>query len=113
MEAGSWITDRIPAPIRVNRQLCQSEQVIHCCVLCFRCSLARPHQLFFSGTVKGESAMTSLEDIGSPVDFEFVVRRSVCVLVFVGLCQEKGFVKYHNAKSLCFIILCLSGCEPR
>ncbi|XP_070700413.1 integrin alpha-7 isoform X3 [Pempheris klunzingeri] len=35
--------------------------------------LARPHQLFFSGTVRGESAMTSLEDIGSPVDFEFVV----------------------------------------
>ncbi|CAK6952640.1 integrin alpha-7 isoform X1 [Scomber scombrus] len=35
--------------------------------------LARPHQLFFSGAVKGESAMTSLEDIGSPVDFEFVV----------------------------------------
>ncbi|KAL6112204.1 itga7 [Pungitius sinensis] len=35
--------------------------------------LARPHQLFFSGKVKGESAMTSLEDIGSPVDFEFVV----------------------------------------
>uniref|UniRef100_A0A8C4ESH4 Integrin alpha-7 n=1 Tax=Dicentrarchus labrax TaxID=13489 RepID=A0A8C4ESH4_DICLA len=35
--------------------------------------LARPHQLFFSGTVKGESAMTSLDDIGSPVDFEFVV----------------------------------------
>ncbi|XP_031700495.1 integrin alpha-7 isoform X1 [Anarrhichthys ocellatus] len=34
---------------------------------------ARPHQLFFSGKVKGESAMTSLEDIGSPVDFEFVV----------------------------------------
>ncbi|XP_053171229.1 integrin alpha-7 isoform X2 [Scomber japonicus] len=35
--------------------------------------LARPHQLFFSGAVKGESALTSLEDIGSPVDFEFVV----------------------------------------
>ncbi|XP_033939023.1 integrin alpha-7 isoform X1 [Pseudochaenichthys georgianus] len=35
--------------------------------------LARPHQLFFSGTVRGESAMASLEDIGSPVDFEFVV----------------------------------------
>nr|XP_020451271.1 integrin alpha-7 isoform X2 [Monopterus albus] len=35
--------------------------------------LARPDQLFFSGTVKGESAMTSLEDIGSPVDFDFVV----------------------------------------
>ncbi|XP_019736045.1 integrin alpha-7 [Hippocampus comes] len=35
--------------------------------------LARPHQLFFSGDVKGESAMSSLEDVGSPVDFEFVV----------------------------------------
>ncbi|XP_061687854.1 integrin alpha-7 isoform X2 [Syngnathoides biaculeatus] len=35
--------------------------------------LARPHQLFFSGAVKGESAMSDLEDIGSPVDFEFVV----------------------------------------
>ncbi|XP_016525794.1 integrin alpha-7 isoform X3 [Poecilia formosa] len=35
--------------------------------------LARPHQLFFSGTVKGESAMTSLEDIGNPVDLEFVL----------------------------------------
>lgn len=37
--------------------------------------LARPHQLFFSGTVRGESAMTTLEDIGSPVDFQFVVRK--------------------------------------
>uniref|UniRef100_A0A3B3ZNW2 Uncharacterized protein n=1 Tax=Periophthalmus magnuspinnatus TaxID=409849 RepID=A0A3B3ZNW2_9GOBI len=35
--------------------------------------LANPHQLFFSGPVKGESAMTSLEEIGSPVEFEFVV----------------------------------------
>ncbi|XP_057702290.1 integrin alpha-7 isoform X3 [Corythoichthys intestinalis] len=35
--------------------------------------LARPHQLFFSGAVKGESAMSSLEDVGSPVDFEFLV----------------------------------------
>ncbi|GAA6228042.1 integrin alpha-7 isoform X1 [Lates japonicus] len=35
--------------------------------------LARPHQLFFSGAVRGESAMSSLEDVGSPVDFEFVV----------------------------------------
>lgn len=57
--------------------------------------------------------MTSLEDIGSPVDFEFVVRRSVCFCLFVGLCEEKGFVKYLDAKSLCFIILSLSGCEPR
>uniref|UniRef100_A0A4W6DVX9 Integrin subunit alpha 7 n=1 Tax=Lates calcarifer TaxID=8187 RepID=A0A4W6DVX9_LATCA len=29
--------------------------------------------LFFSGAVRGESAMSSLEDVGSPVDFEFVV----------------------------------------
>lgn len=35
--------------------------------------LARPHQLFFSGIVRGETAMTSLEDIGSAVDFEFLV----------------------------------------
>ncbi|XP_060899177.1 integrin alpha-7 isoform X1 [Labrus mixtus] len=35
--------------------------------------LAHPHQLFFSGTVRGESAMKSLDDVGSPVDFEFVV----------------------------------------
>ncbi|XP_041636597.1 integrin alpha-7 isoform X2 [Cheilinus undulatus] len=35
--------------------------------------LANPHQLFFSGTVRGESAMRSLDDVGSPVDFEFVV----------------------------------------
>uniref|UniRef100_A0A667ZLE4 Integrin subunit alpha 7 n=1 Tax=Myripristis murdjan TaxID=586833 RepID=A0A667ZLE4_9TELE len=40
--------------------------------LCF-CRLARPHQLFFSGAVRGESAMTTLDDIGSPVDFEFAV----------------------------------------
>ncbi|XP_023651158.1 integrin alpha-7 isoform X1 [Paramormyrops kingsleyae] len=35
--------------------------------------LARPHQLFFSGTVRGESAMKTLDDIGSPVEFEFTV----------------------------------------
>uniref|UniRef100_H3DBH0 Integrin subunit alpha 7 n=1 Tax=Tetraodon nigroviridis TaxID=99883 RepID=H3DBH0_TETNG len=35
--------------------------------------IAEPRQLFFSGSVRGESAMRSLEDIGSPVDFEFVV----------------------------------------
>uniref|UniRef100_A0A3Q3FM31 Integrin subunit alpha 7 n=1 Tax=Labrus bergylta TaxID=56723 RepID=A0A3Q3FM31_9LABR len=35
--------------------------------------LAHPHQLFFSGTVRGESAMKSLDDVGSPLDFEFVV----------------------------------------
>ncbi|KAF3690044.1 Integrin alpha-7 H36-alpha7 [Channa argus] len=45
---------------------------------------ARPHQLFFSGTVRGESAMTSLEDIGSPVDFEFVVANPGQVLKTLG-----------------------------
>lgn len=49
---------------------------------CLHCRLAAPRQLFFSGTVKGESAMSSLEDIGSPVDFEFVVRNKwFCVCV--------------------------------
>uniref|UniRef100_A0A7N6C3B0 Integrin subunit alpha 7 n=1 Tax=Anabas testudineus TaxID=64144 RepID=A0A7N6C3B0_ANATE len=40
--------------------------------------------LFFSGTVKGESAMTSLEDVGSPVDFEFVVANPGKVLQTLG-----------------------------
>ncbi|CAB1315570.1 unnamed protein product [Coregonus sp. 'balchen'] len=35
--------------------------------------LARPHQLFFSGAVKGESAMETLDDVGSAVEFEFMV----------------------------------------
>ncbi|XP_066564388.1 integrin alpha-7 isoform X2 [Amia ocellicauda] len=35
--------------------------------------VARPHQLFFSGTVRGESAMTSQEDMGSLVEYEFTV----------------------------------------
>uniref|UniRef100_A0A672IAX2 Integrin alpha-2 domain-containing protein n=1 Tax=Salarias fasciatus TaxID=181472 RepID=A0A672IAX2_SALFA len=42
-------------------------------LLVFHSRLARPHQLFFSGAVRGESAMTSLEDIGTPVEFEFLV----------------------------------------
>uniref|UniRef100_A0A6Q2YC85 Integrin alpha-2 domain-containing protein n=1 Tax=Esox lucius TaxID=8010 RepID=A0A6Q2YC85_ESOLU len=42
--------------------------------LCSCCSsLARPHQLFFSGAVKGESAMETLEDVGSAVELEFTV----------------------------------------
>ncbi|TNN82179.1 Integrin alpha-7 [Liparis tanakae] len=45
---------------------------------------ARPHQLFFSGVVKGESAMTSLEDIGSSVDFEFVVANPGQALQMLG-----------------------------
>ncbi|XP_062401785.1 integrin alpha-7 isoform X2 [Sardina pilchardus] len=32
-----------------------------------------PHRLFFSGAVKGESAMQSLDDIGSPVEIDFQV----------------------------------------
>ncbi|XP_063767787.1 integrin alpha-7 isoform X1 [Eleginops maclovinus] len=46
--------------------------------------LARPHQLFFSGTVRGESAMASLEDIGSTVDFEFVVANTGPALQTLG-----------------------------
>ncbi|XP_034440879.1 integrin alpha-7 isoform X1 [Hippoglossus hippoglossus] len=46
--------------------------------------LAHPHQLFFSGTVRGESAMTSLEDIGSPVDIEFVVANTGQALQTLG-----------------------------
>uniref|UniRef100_A0A673JSN7 Uncharacterized protein n=1 Tax=Sinocyclocheilus rhinocerous TaxID=307959 RepID=A0A673JSN7_9TELE len=36
-------------------------------------TLAHPHQLFFSGAVRGESAMASLQDVGSAVDYEFIV----------------------------------------
>uniref|UniRef100_A0A8C7SGG1 Integrin subunit alpha 7 n=1 Tax=Oncorhynchus mykiss TaxID=8022 RepID=A0A8C7SGG1_ONCMY len=32
-----------------------------------------PHQLFFSGAVMGESAMETLDDVGSAVEFEFTV----------------------------------------
>uniref|UniRef100_A0A8C2WYE3 Integrin subunit alpha 7 n=1 Tax=Cyclopterus lumpus TaxID=8103 RepID=A0A8C2WYE3_CYCLU len=53
-------------------------------VIVFYCSFSRPHQLFFSGAVKGESAMTSLEDIGSPVDFEFVVANPGQALQMLG-----------------------------
>ncbi|KAI4879529.1 hypothetical protein NFI96_031891 [Prochilodus magdalenae] len=35
--------------------------------------LARPHQLFFSGMVRGESAMKTLDDVGSEVEYEFMV----------------------------------------
>ncbi|KAL6464686.1 hypothetical protein MHYP_G00270030 [Metynnis hypsauchen] len=35
--------------------------------------LAHPHQLFFSGTVRGESAMKTLDDVGSEVEYEFMV----------------------------------------
>ncbi|CAL8340074.1 unnamed protein product [Merluccius merluccius] len=35
--------------------------------------VANPHQLFFSGAVRGESGMSTLDDVGSPVDFEFTV----------------------------------------
>ncbi|XP_057217359.1 integrin alpha-7 isoform X2 [Triplophysa rosa] len=35
--------------------------------------LAHPHQLFYSGAVVGESAMTSVHDVGSDVQYEFIV----------------------------------------
>ncbi|XP_065147251.1 integrin alpha-6b [Paramisgurnus dabryanus] len=35
--------------------------------------VAKPSQVFFSGEVKGESAMKLATDVGSPVDFEFRV----------------------------------------
>ncbi|KAI1899993.1 hypothetical protein AGOR_G00067640 [Albula goreensis] len=34
---------------------------------------ANPHQLFFSGTVKGESAMKTVEEVGSAVEYTFQV----------------------------------------
>lgn len=50
--------------------------------LFFNCRIVEPRQLFFSGSVRGESAMKSLEDIGSPVDFDFVVRTMIFFFVF-------------------------------
>ncbi|XP_060714286.1 integrin alpha-7 isoform X4 [Tachysurus vachellii] len=38
--------------------------------------VSRPHQLFFSGSVRGESAMETLEQTGSEVDIEFTVSNS-------------------------------------
>ncbi|XP_017305588.1 integrin alpha-7 isoform X2 [Ictalurus punctatus] len=38
--------------------------------------VARPHQLFFSGKVRGESAMETLDQTGSEVEFEFTVSNS-------------------------------------
>ncbi|XP_028854534.1 integrin alpha-7 isoform X2 [Denticeps clupeoides] len=46
--------------------------------------LARPHQLFFSGAVMGESAMSSLEEVGSPVEFEFTVTNTGQALATLG-----------------------------
>uniref|UniRef100_A0A8C4SST7 Integrin subunit alpha 7 n=1 Tax=Erpetoichthys calabaricus TaxID=27687 RepID=A0A8C4SST7_ERPCA len=42
------------------------------------------HQLFFSGTVKGESAMTTVEEIGSLVEYEFTVANPVKNLQTLG-----------------------------
>lgn len=83
-------------------------------VIVFHCRLARPHQLFFSGTVRGESAMTSLEDIGSPVDFEFVVS----VKIWDIFCQQKNSEK---GKEICqslqflnmYIFIFSTGCQSR
>ncbi|XP_062842262.1 integrin alpha-7 isoform X2 [Trichomycterus rosablanca] len=35
--------------------------------------VARPHQLFFSGWVRGESSMVTLDDVGSEVEHDFIV----------------------------------------
>ncbi|XP_066527956.1 integrin alpha-7 isoform X2 [Hoplias malabaricus] len=46
--------------------------------------LSRPHHLFFSGTVKGESAMKYLEDVGSEVELEFTVSSTSSSVLSVG-----------------------------
>jgi hypothetical protein len=41
-------------------------------------SVATPQQLFFSGVVRGESAMQSERDVGSKVKYEVTVSVQVC-----------------------------------
>ncbi|XP_073772259.1 integrin alpha-7 isoform X2 [Danio rerio] len=57
--------------------------------------VARPHQLFFSGAVRGESAMSTLEDIGSPVEFEFIVSNSGLSLQTLGSASLNVFWPYE------------------
>uniref|UniRef100_A0A4W6DYA2 Integrin subunit alpha 7 n=1 Tax=Lates calcarifer TaxID=8187 RepID=A0A4W6DYA2_LATCA len=57
--AGSRIPPQVPAGVSYLKRLSFLTDVVI--------------TLFFSGAVRGESAMSSLEDVGSPVDFEFVV----------------------------------------
>lgn len=39
--------------------------------------VARPSQIYFTGEVKGESAMKVATDAGSPIDYEFRVTTGV------------------------------------
>uniref|UniRef100_A0A672IBE5 Integrin alpha-2 domain-containing protein n=1 Tax=Salarias fasciatus TaxID=181472 RepID=A0A672IBE5_SALFA len=76
---GSQIECDLGNPVKRDTKLsCRHMNECDCAyssdiLLVFHSRLARPHQLFFSGAVRGESAMTSLEDIGTPVEFEFLV----------------------------------------
>lgn len=45
--------------------------------------MAKPSQVYFTGEVKGESAMKSEGDIGSPIEYEF--RVSLFVWFFSGI----------------------------
>lgn len=40
---------------------------------CIICRVAKPSQVYFTGEVKGESAMKLATDVGSPIDYEFRV----------------------------------------
>lgn len=67
------------------------------CTLCFR--RVNPDKLFFSGAVRGESAMSSLDDIGSAVDFEFVVRKEFVAIwdaVLTPTCKKKKKKVYYK-----------------
>uniref|UniRef100_A0A8C5B2X3 Integrin alpha-2 domain-containing protein n=1 Tax=Gadus morhua TaxID=8049 RepID=A0A8C5B2X3_GADMO len=70
----SYMGSRIPAQSQVRCELNQNGTQTEC-------ELGNPVkrdstedvELFFSGAVRGESAMSTLDDVGSPVDFEFTV----------------------------------------
>ncbi|XP_051957911.1 integrin alpha-7 isoform X1 [Xyrauchen texanus] len=83
--------------------------------------LARPHQLFFSGVVKGESVMTSLQDLGSAVDYEFIVSNTGQSLQTFGSASLNILWPYEliNGKWLLYAsVLNMEGqthtqCEPQ
>lgn len=67
------------------------------CTFCIR--RVNPDKLFFSGAVRGESAMSSLDDIGSAVDFEFVVRKEFVAMwdaVLPPTCKKKKKKVYYK-----------------
>uniref|UniRef100_A0A8C7W2V0 Integrin subunit alpha 7 n=1 Tax=Oncorhynchus mykiss TaxID=8022 RepID=A0A8C7W2V0_ONCMY len=59
--------------LTVNLLLATCPLTLSACLSLCCLRLARPHQLFFSGAVMGESAMETLDDVGSAVEFEFTV----------------------------------------